>query len=136
MALILVADDDAKVCRWLRTVLEMEGYRVIETTEGRQARGTIQPGAPDLVLLDVHLPVHDGVDTILQLQSRQGPVKVLAISGQAVQRYDILKIAAIFGAHGTLEQPFSVDRLLLGVRAFSGRCPLMPRDPVFSPSQR
>lgn len=48
------------------------------------------------------------------------PVKVLAISGQAVQGYDILKIAAIFGAHGTLEKPFSVDRLLLGVRALIG----------------
>ena len=51
---------------------------------------------------------------------RQMPVKVLAISGHAVQGYDILKIAAIFGAHGTLENPFSVDRLLLGVRALIG----------------
>lgn len=120
MALILVADDDVKVCRWLRTVLEMEGYRVIEAADGRQALRTIQRGAPDLVMLDVHLPVHDGVETILRLQSQQVPVKVLAISGKAVQGYDILKIAAIFGAHGTLEQPFSVDRLLLGVRALIG----------------
>jgi len=120
VALILVADDDAKVCRWLRTVLEMEGYRVVEAADGRQAMRTIQPGAPDLVMLDIHLPVHDGVQTILRLQSQQVPVKVLAVSGQAVRDYDIRKIAAIFGAHGTLEQPFSVDRLLLGVQALIG----------------
>ncbi|MBX3345207.1 MAG: response regulator [Nitrospira sp.] len=120
MPLILVADDDAKVCRWLRMVLEMEGYRVVEATDGRQAMRTIQRGAPDLVMLDIHLPAHDGLETILRLHSRQVPVKVLAVSGQAVQGYDILKIAAIFGAHGTLAQPFSVDRLLLGVRALVG----------------
>ena len=120
VALILVADDDAKVCRWLRTVLEMEGYRVIEAADGRQAMRTIPREAPDLVMLDVYLPAHDGLETILRLHSQQVPVKVLAVSGQAVQSYDILKIAAIFGAHGTLEQPFSVDRVLLGVRALIG----------------
>lgn len=117
MALILVADDDEKICRWLRTVLEMEGYRVVEAADGRQALRTIERESPDLVILDVYLPVQDGLETILRLHSQQLPVKVLAISGQAVQGYDILKIAAIFGAHGTLEKPFSVERLLLGVRA-------------------
>ena len=104
MALILVADDDEKVCRWLRTVLEMEGYQVIEAADGRQALRTIQSQSPDLVILDVYLPVQDGLETILRVHSQQIPVKVLAISGQAVQGYDILKIAAIFGAHGTLEK--------------------------------
>jgi len=125
VALILVADDDEKVCRWLRTVLEVEGYRVIEAADGRQALRIIQRESPDLVILDVYLPVQDGLETILRLHSNQLPVKVLAISGQAVQGYDILKIAAIFGAHATLEKPFSVDRLLLGVRALIG--PVQPR---------
>ena len=125
MALILVADDDEKVCRWLRTVLELEGYRVIEAADGRQALHTIQRQSPDLVILDVHLPVQDRLETILRVHSRHMPVKVLAISGQAVQGYDLRKIAASSGAHGTLEKPFSVDRLLLGVRALIG--PAHPR---------
>lgn len=126
--MILVADDDEKVCRWLRTVLELEGYRVIEAADGWQALHTIQRQSPDLVILDVYLPVQDGLETILRVQSRHMPVKVLAISGQAVQGYDLLKIAAIFGAHGTLEKPFSVDRLLLGVRALIGPAHPMLRD--------
>lgn len=124
MALILVADDDEKICRWLRTVLEMEGYRVVEAANGRQALRPIERDSPDLVMLDVYVPVQDGLETILRLHSQPVPVKVLAISGQAVQGYDILKIAAIFGAHGTLEKPFNVDRLLLGVRALIG--PMQP----------
>ena len=126
--MILVADDDEKVCRWLRTVLELEGYRVIEAADGWQALHTIQRQSPDLVILDVYLPVQDGLETILRVQSWHMPVKVLAISGQAVQGYDLLKIAAIFGAHGTLEKPFSVDRLLLGVRALIGPAHPMLRD--------
>ncbi|MBS0169184.1 MAG: response regulator [Nitrospira sp.] len=120
MALILVADDDEKICRWLRTVLEMEGYRVIEAADGRQALQTRERDSPEVVILDVYVPVQDSLETIRRLHSQHVPVKVLAISGQAVQGYDILKIAAIFGAHGTLEKPFSVDRLLLGVRALIG----------------
>ena len=125
MALILVADDDEKVCRWLRTVLELEGYRVIEAADGRQALHSIQRQSPDLVILDVHLPVQDRLETILRVHSRHMPVKVLAISGQAVQGYDILKLAAPCGAHGTLERPLTVDRVLLGVRALIG--PAHPR---------
>jgi CheY-like chemotaxis protein len=48
VALILVADDDEKVCRWLRTVLELEGYRVIEAADGRQALHTIQRQSPPI----------------------------------------------------------------------------------------
>ncbi len=117
MPLALVADDDRKVCGWLRAVLEVEGYRVIEPSDGRQTLATVQRESPDLVILDVYL---DGLDTIRQLCLRQPLVKVLAISGHPIQAYDLLKIAAIFGAHSTLEQPFSVDRLLLGVRAMVG----------------
>ena len=73
MALILVADDDEKVCRWLRTVLEMEGYQVIEAADGRQALRTIQSQSPDLVILDVYLPVQDGLETILRVPRRRRP---------------------------------------------------------------
>ena len=100
MALILVADDDEKVCRWLRTVLEMEGYQVIEAADGQQALRTIQSQSPDLVILDVYLPVQDGLETILRVHSQQIPVKVLAISGQAVQATTSSKLRRS-SAHGT-----------------------------------
>ncbi|MBP8116218.1 MAG: response regulator [Nitrospira sp.] len=120
MSLILIADDDEQVCGWLRAVLEAEGYRVIEAADGRQALVTIQRESPDLVILDVYLPLRDGLEIILQLHQQQPSVKVFAISGQPVQGYDILRIATIFGAQATLAKPFSIERLLLGVRELVG----------------
>ncbi|MCS6318469.1 MAG: response regulator [Nitrospira sp.] len=120
MSLILIADDDEQVCGRLRAVLEAEGYRVIEAADGRQALVTIQRESPDLVILDVYLPLRDGLEIILQLHQQQPSVKVFAISGQPVQGYDILRIATIFGAQATLAKPFSIERLLLGVRELVG----------------
>ncbi len=117
MPLILVADDDRKICGWLRALIEGEGYQVIEAADSRQALMTAPRESRDLVIFDVY---PDGLDTIPHFRQRQPPVTVLVIFGQPIQGYDLLKIAAIFGAHLTLENPFSVDRLLLGVRAVVG----------------
>ncbi len=120
MPLILVADDDEQVRNWVRSVLEAEGYRVIEAEDGRQALLVIEREAPDLVILDVYLPVQDGLETILKLHQARTPVKILAISGQPLHGYDILKVAAAFGAHGLLEKPFSAGVLLQSVRSLVG----------------
>ncbi len=120
MPLILIADDDEQICNWVRSVLEAEGYGVIEAADGRQALLAIERKAPELVILDVFLPVQDGLETILKLQCTQVPVKILAISGQPLRGYDILKVASVFGAHGLLEKPFSAAALLHSVRALLG----------------
>ena len=117
MPLILIADDNQQICGWLRAVLEAEGYRVIQASDGREAMATIERDAPDLMILDMYLPVQDGLETILLLQQMQSPVKILAISGQPLPGYDILKIAKAFGAHGVLEKPFSQESLLQQILA-------------------
>lgn len=117
MPLILIADDNRQICGWLRAVLEVEGYRVIEAGDGREAMAALEREGPDLMILDMYLPVQDGLETILMLQQMQSPVKILAISGQPLPGYDILKIAKAFGAHGVLEKPFSQELLLQQILA-------------------
>mgnify|MGYP001009984448 FL=1 len=116
MPLILIADDNQQICGWLRAVLEAEGYRVIQASDGREAMATIERDAPDLMILDMYLPVQDGLETILMLHNAQSSVKILGISGQPLQGWDILKIAMAFGAHGVLEKPFSRELLLQQVQ--------------------
>ena len=116
MPLILIADDNQQICGWLRAVLEAEGYRVIQASDGREAMASIERDAPDLMILDMYLPVQDGLETILMLHNAQSPVKILGISGQSLQGCDILKIAMAFGAHGVLEKPFSRELLLRQVQ--------------------
>ena len=116
MPLILIADDNQQIRGWLRAVLETEGYRVIQAENGREAMATIEREAPDLMILDMYLPVQDGLETILMLHHTRSSVKILGISGQPLQGCDILKIATAFGAHGVLEKPFSRDSLLRQVQ--------------------
>ncbi len=116
MPLILIADDNQQICGWLRAVLEAEGHRVLEAADGKEAMATVEREAPDLMILDMYLPVQDGLETILLLHNSQSLIKILAISGQPLPGYDILKIATAFGAHGALEKPFSRDSLLQQVQ--------------------
>ncbi len=120
MPLIVVTDDDEQICSWVRSVLEAEGFGVIEAADGRRALLIIEQEAPELVILDVFLLVQDGLETILKLRHGQVPVKILAMSGQPLQGYDILKMAAAFGAHGLLEKPCSAGSLLHAVKALLG----------------
>ncbi|HQR14264.1 MAG TPA: response regulator [Nitrospira sp.] len=116
MPLVLIADDNQQICGWLRAILEAEGHRVLEAADGKEAMATIEREAPDLMILDMYLPVQDGLETILLLHNSPSRIKILAISGQPLPGYDILKIATAFGAHGALEKPFSRDALLQQVQ--------------------
>ena len=120
MPLILIADDDEQVCGWMQAVLEADGYRVIVAADGLQALASIRRESPVLVILDVYLPLRDGLEIMLQLHEQELSVKVFAISGQPVPGYDILRIASILGAQATLAKPFSIDRLLLEARDLVG----------------
>ncbi|HLO88358.1 MAG TPA: PleD family two-component system response regulator [Nostocaceae cyanobacterium] len=65
--LILVADDDKTIRSLLRRVMEQEGYRVVEVTDGKQCIEAYMNLKPDIVLLDAILPIMDGFTCCKQL---------------------------------------------------------------------
>ncbi|MGQ9600429.1 MAG: response regulator [Anaerolineae bacterium] len=70
MAKILVVDDDPDFVFVCRTVLEREGYQVLEAANGRQALETMRQDHPDLVLLDVMMSTTlEGVDVSKEMES-------------------------------------------------------------------
>ncbi|WP_427162753.1 diguanylate cyclase domain-containing protein [Aliinostoc sp. HNIBRCY26] len=64
---ILVADDDTTIRTMLRKVMEQEGYRVIEVTDGKQCIDAYEAVKPDIVLLDAVMPIMDGFTCCKQL---------------------------------------------------------------------
>lgn len=81
MSTILVADDDRSFQSLMRTLLELEGYKVRMAGDGRAALREISEDRPDAMLLDVMMPELDGVGVLECLQQVQGleslPVIVL-----------------------------------------------------------
>ena len=58
--LILVADDDKTIRVWLRRSLELEGYQVVEATNGQECLDAYETMEPDIILLDAVMPIMDG----------------------------------------------------------------------------
>jgi CheY-like chemotaxis protein len=108
--LILVVDDDPDILEALAEILEGEGYAVDRARHGQEALARIERRRPDLILLDLMMPVMDGWEFSQALRRRSGfediPVLVLSADRQAGAR------ARVVGARGYLAKPFELNELL------------------------
>ena len=108
MSRILVADDDPVGRELIREILESQGYQVTEAGDGADALAAIQANAPDLVLLDIQMPVLDGFGVIqaLRRDERFHALTVLALTAFAM-RGDREKAMAA-GFDGYIAKPINV----------------------------
>jgi two-component system response regulator (stage 0 sporulation protein F) len=115
MASILIIDDEESVRALLRSVLEAAGYEVTEAANGRQGLERYRQRPMDLVIVDMLMPVMNGLDMLLELTREFLHAKVIAISGAGGEQ-NVLDVAKLLGARQTLQKPFSVPQLLQAVR--------------------
>jgi DNA-binding response OmpR family regulator len=109
---ILVVDDDPTIVRLLTVNLEMEGFQVLTASNGREALEAVARERPDLVLLDVMMPVLDGLEVVGRL--RRDPVTadlpVILLSAKA-QESDI-RHGMGAGADEYVTKPFDPSELI------------------------
>ena len=80
-AKILLVDDEPAMLRYIRTLLEVDDYKVETASTGEEALQRVDKGMePDLVLLDVLMPGIDGLETLEQLRQKRPGVKVVMLS--------------------------------------------------------
>ena len=115
MATILIIDDEESVRALLRVALEAAGYEVTEAANGRQGLERYRQRPVDLVIVDMLIPVMNGLDMLLDLTREFLHAKVIAISGAGGEQ-NVLDGAKLLGARQTLQKPFSMKRLLDAVR--------------------
>jgi CheY-like chemotaxis protein len=113
MPRILVVDDNASLAHTVRRVLERDGHEVRVAGTGLEGARRFQEQAPDLALLDIHMPEMDGLELLVQFQAIAPKMPVIVMSGGAQTRdLDLLKDALVLGAFATLAKPFSLGELL------------------------
>ena len=110
MALILVVDDEPDILLLHRLNLEAAGHQVLLAADGSKALQRIADDAPDLVVLDVMMPVLDGWGVLDELRLQPEPPPVLVVSAKSSQE-DIDR-AISSGAVAYLAKPFNADQLL------------------------
>ena len=77
---ILVVDDQSSVRQLLQEYLTEQGYRVVIATDGQNAIYTARHEQPDLILLDIMMPIQDGYETCKRLRARRAMIALWCCS--------------------------------------------------------
>jgi two-component system, chemotaxis family, chemotaxis protein CheY len=106
---LLVVDDDPTIREMLEMLLDSEGYEVATASNGADALDALPELHPDLIILDMKMPVMDGwefMDRYRTLPDATAPVVVLSAAQDTGRR------AAEVGAQAYVSKPFAIDDLL------------------------
>jgi DNA-binding response OmpR family regulator len=106
---VLIVDDEPDVLLLLRINLEAAGYQAVLAADGETALERIADSAPDLVLLDIMMPVMDGWGVLRVLADRSDAPLVVVVSAKSSDR-DIVR-ALTSGAMEYITKPFDPDDL-------------------------
>ena len=112
--LVLIVDDEARMRRFMRMNLELEGYRVIEGSNGLEAIDRVREDLPDLVLLDVMMPEVDGFEALHIIRETSNvPVIMLTVRDDEEDKVKGLEL----GADDYVTKPFSPRELSSRIKA-------------------
>jgi CheY-like chemotaxis protein len=117
---VLVVDDDPDVLGFTQTLLTAHGYHVIVARHGKDAIHRLRAWRPDLIVLDLNMPVMNGWDfcaeqrNLADVTRARAPVLVMSGDNEAETH------AATLHAIGVIKKPFAADDLLQAVSAAIG----------------
>lgn len=114
---ILIVDDNAIVRTLLENILKLEEYTASSVTDGREALNFLKNSQPDLILLDIDMPVMDGYQTCKEIRSRKEYETIPIIMVTAVNDKDIVKKVLSLGANDYIGKPFEPEELLARIGA-------------------
>ena len=115
---ILIADDDPPILRLVRLKLQTEGYAVITATNGKEAIEALDEHRPDLVILDVMMPVMDGLEALQRIRQISS-IPIILLTARAGGHDKVRGLDR--GADDYVTKPFDPDELAARVAALLRR---------------
>jgi DNA-binding response OmpR family regulator len=117
---ILIIEDDRVLRETTVAFLEAEGFRVQQAGDGAQGLKAAEKDKPDLVLLDMMLPVKNGMEVCKALREKGAAMPIICISGEKKEEID--KVLGLeLGADDYLTKPFGQRELLARIHAILRR---------------
>lgn len=114
----LIVDDDPKIRQLIRVNLEPRGYAVQEAADGLDAIKAIENNPPDLMLLDLVMPMMSGIDVCVWTR-KYFDMPIIVLSAQDEEQLKVQALDA--GADDYISKPFSYEELMARVRAVMRR---------------
>lgn len=115
---ILIVDDDKNICELVRLYLEKEGYMTDIAYDGRQALDIFTANPPMAVILDIMLPVVDGIEVLKEIR-RMGNIPVIMLTAKGETFDKVLGLE--LGADDYIVKPFEPKELVARVKAVMRR---------------
>jgi len=109
---VLIAEDSRDTRVMLKRAFELKGYSVIEAADGNEALEVMNNHRPNLILIDLNMPVVDGLQTIQEIRRLEAPgeqVPIVAIT--AFDVYGMKEAALETGCNTYLSKPLDMDEL-------------------------
>jgi len=118
---VLIAEDDKRIAAALTVRLEAAGYKTVTTPDGFRSFMTAVSGRPDLILMDVFMPIASGFSVAEELRKADlADIPIIIVT--ASKKKSVREQAAEIGAAAFFEKPFDAERLLAAIaRALNRR---------------
>ena len=115
---VLLIEDNDDNLRIYSTILTYAGYRVLEATDGEAGLASARTAQPDLILMDIQLPIVDGYEATRRIKANPDlrHIPIIAVTSYALSGDEAKTREA--GCDGYIAKPFSPRQLLAKVREF------------------
>ncbi len=111
---ILIVDDEENICELVRLYIEKEGFESIIAHDGQEAVAKFNTEKPDLILLDIMLPIKDGWQVCREIRAQSNiPIIMLTAKGETFDKVLGLEL----GADDYVVKPFEPKELIARIRA-------------------
>jgi two-component system, cell cycle response regulator DivK len=116
---VLLAEDSQDTRNMLKRAFELKGYKVFEAEDGQEALDMARRYRPSLIVIDLNMPVLDGLSAVKNVREMEGPTEQVPIV--AITAYDVpgMEDAALeTGCDRYLRKPLDLDELDSALRSF------------------
>ena len=111
---LLIVDDELEICDFLKSFFEERNYDVMTATSGEEALAALDSFKPQVVLLDIKMPVMNGVQVLQNIKSKSPKTKVIMVT--ALETRDKIEECLRLGADNYITKPLSLEYLENDVR--------------------
>ncbi len=107
---ILIVDDEVNLCNTLSKILTMKGYQISTAESGFRALDLIKEKQFDVVLMDIKMPVMNGIETFKQIKAIKPGSIIILMTAFSID--DLIRDAIRDGVYAVISKPFDIDTVI------------------------
>jgi CheY-like chemotaxis protein len=118
-SLILIVEDNLMNMLLLKTLLVKRGYEIIEATNGKEALEVLENFTPDIILMDINMPIMDGYEASIAIRNSNEPIRSIPIIAVTAELHPDTRAKVIqSGMNDYIPKPIDIDDLINSINNF------------------